>query len=65
MFMNIDMEEVIKFFMQGRGSQNYRPEIGSPFNFNQAIMLPIAKMWMQFLGTRIAPALNVSNVNTF
>ncbi|MBA0553862.1 hypothetical protein Golob_013005, partial [Gossypium lobatum] len=34
-------------------------------NFNQVIMFPVAKIWMQFIGTRIAPALNVSNINVF
>lgn len=64
MFRNIDMEEVIKFLTQGRGSWNYRPDTRSSSNFNQAVMFPVAKIWMQFLGTRIVLTLNVSNVNT-
>ncbi|MBA0755585.1 hypothetical protein Gogos_005513 [Gossypium gossypioides] len=59
------MEDVVKYLTQGRGSWNYRPETKLPMSFNQAIMFPVAKMWMQFIGTRIAPALNVSNVNVF
>lgn len=28
-------------------------------------MFPIAKMWMEFLCTQIAPTLDVPNINTF
>ncbi|MBA0759780.1 hypothetical protein Gotri_022614 [Gossypium trilobum] len=62
-FQNIDMEDVIKYLTYGRGSWNYRSNTKLPTNFNQAIMFPVAKMWMQFIGIRIVPALNVSNVN--
>ncbi|MBA0803466.1 hypothetical protein Gohar_013675 [Gossypium harknessii] len=51
--------------VKGKGSWNYRPDTELPTNFNQAIMFPIAKMWMQFIGTRIAHALDVSNVKVF
>ncbi|MBA0791008.1 hypothetical protein Gohar_015616 [Gossypium harknessii] len=51
--------------VEGRGSWNYRPDTELPTNFNQAIMFLVAKMWMQLIGTRIAPALNVSNVSVF
>lgn len=44
MFRKIDIEEVIKFLTQGRGSWNNKPDIGSPSNFNQAIKFLIAKM---------------------
>ncbi|KAH1031763.1 hypothetical protein J1N35_043937 [Gossypium stocksii] len=62
---NIDMENVTKYLTQGRGSWNYRLDTGLQTNFNKAIMFPIAKMWMQFIGTKIAPILNVSNINVF
>lgn len=65
MLGNVDMEDVIKFLTQGRSTWNYRPNIGLPSKFNQAIIFPIVKIWMQFLCTRISPALNVSNVNAF
>lgn len=72
-FKNINMEDVVKFLTQGRGSWSYRPYNGLPTNFNQVIMFSIAKMWMQFIGIRIAPTLNVSiaptlnvsNINIF
>lgn len=65
LFKKVDMKEIIQFLTKGRGVWNYRPDINKPSNFNQAIMFSVAKMWMQFLSTRIAPALNVSNVNSF
>ncbi|MBA0763090.1 hypothetical protein Gotri_012606 [Gossypium trilobum] len=61
----IDMEDVMKYLTQGMGSWNYRQDTRLPTNFNQAIMFPVAKIWMQFIGTRIAPVLNVSNINVF
>ncbi|MBA0847003.1 hypothetical protein Goshw_010984 [Gossypium schwendimanii] len=59
------MEDVIKYLTRGRGSWNYRPDTELHTNFNQPTMFLVAKMWMQFIGTRLAPALNVSNVNVF
>ncbi|MBA0660608.1 hypothetical protein Goklo_012596 [Gossypium klotzschianum] len=58
------MEDVINL-TQGRSSWNYRLDTELPKNFNQAVMFLVAKMWMQFISTRIAPALNVFNVNVF
>lgn len=62
---NIDMDSVIKYLSQDRGSWNNRLDTRLPTNFNQAIVFPVAKMWLQFIGKRIAPALNVSNINVF
>ncbi|MFQ6664123.1 hypothetical protein Gotur_031335 [Gossypium turneri] len=59
------MEDAIKYLTQEREIWNYKPDIVVPTNFNQAIMFPIARIWMQFIGTRTAPVLNVSNVNAF
>ncbi|MBA0613309.1 hypothetical protein Godav_013768 [Gossypium davidsonii] len=42
--------------------RNRRPDTELPTNFNQAIMFPVAEMWMQLICTRITPALNVSNI---
>ncbi|MBA0828068.1 hypothetical protein Goarm_012792 [Gossypium armourianum] len=64
-FDDIDMDSIIKYLTENRGEWKYRSDIGLPTNFNQAIMFPIAKMWMQFICTSITPTLNVSNVNTF
>ncbi|MBA0799633.1 hypothetical protein Gohar_010137 [Gossypium harknessii] len=49
------MEDVIKYLTQGRGTQNRRLDTDLPTNFNQEITFPIAKIWVQFIGTRIAP----------
>ncbi|MBA0798047.1 hypothetical protein Gohar_008684 [Gossypium harknessii] len=64
-FDDTDMDSIIKYLTENRGEWKYRSDIGLPTNFNQAIMFPIAKMWMQFICTSITPTLNVSNVNTF
>lgn len=62
---NIDMEDVIKYLIQSRGTWTYRSDTEMPIKFNQAIMLPVAKIWVQFIGTKFTPASNVSNVNVF
>lgn len=59
------MDDVVKYLIEGRGIWNHRPNTEVLINFNQEIISPIAKIWKQFLCTRITPALNVSNVNTF
>ncbi|KAH1096940.1 hypothetical protein J1N35_013861 [Gossypium stocksii] len=59
------MEDVIKYLTQGKGNWNYRLDTRLLTNFNQAMTFPVTKMWLQFIGTRIAPTLNVSNVNVF
>ncbi|KAH1097975.1 hypothetical protein J1N35_014896 [Gossypium stocksii] len=45
-FENIDMEDVIKYLTQGRGTWNYRLDMELPTNFNQAIIFSVAKIWM-------------------
>ncbi|KAK5812686.1 hypothetical protein PVK06_028124 [Gossypium arboreum] len=47
------------------GEWKYLPSTSIPTSFNQAIMLPEVKIWIQFVCTQIVPTLNVSNVNTF
>ncbi|KAK5825338.1 hypothetical protein PVK06_020161 [Gossypium arboreum] len=64
-FQNIDMEDVTKYLTQDTSRWNYMADAELPTNFNQAIMFFVVKIWMQFISTRIALALNVSNVNVF
>ncbi|MBA0754658.1 hypothetical protein Gogos_020566 [Gossypium gossypioides] len=64
-FGDINMYNIIKFLKECRGEWKHRPNTDIHTSFNQAIMFPDPKMWMHFLCTRIASALNVSNVNTF
>ncbi|MBA0638497.1 hypothetical protein Godav_029073 [Gossypium davidsonii] len=54
-FEDIDMEDIIKYLTRRRGTWNRRPDID----------FPVAKMWILFIGTRIALVLNVSNINSF
>ncbi|KAH1047346.1 hypothetical protein J1N35_038130, partial [Gossypium stocksii] len=60
-FKDIDMENVIKYLTQDSGTWNRRPDTSLPTNFNQVIMFLVAKIWVQFIGTRIALALNFPN----
>lgn len=64
-FQNIDMNDIVKYLNDGRGTWNHQPDIELLTNFNQAIMFSVIKMWMQFFSTRITPSMNVSNMNTF
>ncbi|MBA0555903.1 hypothetical protein Golob_026052 [Gossypium lobatum] len=64
-FDDIDMDSIIKYLIENRGEWKYRSDISLSTNFSQAIMFPIAKMWIQFICISITPTLNVSNVNTF
>ncbi|MBA0552065.1 hypothetical protein Golob_022907 [Gossypium lobatum] len=60
-FEVMDMESIIKYLTENRGEWNLLQDTGLPTNFNQAIMFPIAKMWMPFICTKITPTLNVSS----
>ncbi|MBA0786484.1 hypothetical protein Gotri_025459 [Gossypium trilobum] len=62
---DIDMDNIINFVTEGRGEWKYRAGTNILVSFPQAIMFPEAKMWIQFVCTRIVPTLNVSNVNAF
>ncbi|MBA0717480.1 hypothetical protein Golax_005294 [Gossypium laxum] len=64
-FQDIDTNSIAKYLTEYLGERNLRLDTGLPTNFNKAIMFPIAKMWMQFICSRITPVLNVSNVDTF
>ncbi|KAH1046676.1 hypothetical protein J1N35_037460 [Gossypium stocksii] len=57
------MDNIIKFLIERRGEWKCRPGTDIPTSFNQGIMFPKAKMWIQFLCTHIAPTLNVSNTH--
>ncbi|KAG8489241.1 hypothetical protein CXB51_017257 [Gossypium anomalum] len=43
-FNDIDMDSIVKYLIENRSEWKYRPDTRLPTNFNQAIMLPIAKM---------------------
>ncbi|MBA0855845.1 hypothetical protein Goshw_019979, partial [Gossypium schwendimanii] len=64
-FKDINMDNIVNYLTKGRGERNHRSDTEFPSKFNQEIMFPTAKMWMQFLCTKITPAMNISNVNTF
>ncbi|MBA0679438.1 hypothetical protein Goari_011204 [Gossypium aridum] len=64
-FRDIDMDSIINFFTKGKGEWKYHAGTNITVFFHQAIMFPEAKIWIQFVYTRIMPTLNVSNINTF
>ncbi|MBA0787723.1 hypothetical protein Gotri_026238 [Gossypium trilobum] len=64
-FGDINLYNILKILKEGRGEWKHCPNTDIHTSFNQVIMFPYPKMWMNFLCTRIASALNVSNVNTF
>ncbi|KAL1078387.1 hypothetical protein V6Z11_D10G156900 [Gossypium hirsutum] len=64
-FRDIDMDNIINFLTKGRGEWKYHASTNISVSFHQAIMFPEAKMWIQFVCTRIVLTLNVSNVNVF
>ncbi|KAK5794120.1 hypothetical protein PVK06_035325 [Gossypium arboreum] len=52
------MDSTIKFLIEGRGVWKCHPGTDIPTSFNQVIMFPEEKIWIQFLYTRVAPTLN-------
>ncbi|MBA0824961.1 hypothetical protein Goarm_021592 [Gossypium armourianum] len=62
---DIDMDNIINFFTEGMGEWKYRSSTNVLVSFHQAIMFPEAKIWIQFMCTKIVPTLNFSNINTF
>ncbi|MBA0876833.1 hypothetical protein Goshw_012885, partial [Gossypium schwendimanii] len=62
LYKDINMDNIVNYLTKGRGEWKRQPSTNLPLLFNQAIMFPIAKMWMPFLCTRISLALNVSTV---
>ncbi|KAH1031833.1 hypothetical protein J1N35_044007 [Gossypium stocksii] len=59
------MDSAINILTEGRDEWKYYVGTNILEYFHQAIMFSKAKMWIQFICTRIVPALNVFNVNTF
>ncbi|MBA0611210.1 hypothetical protein Godav_011911 [Gossypium davidsonii] len=60
-FRDINMDKIINYLTEGREEWKYRLGTSISTSFNQAIMFPKAKMWIQFMCTRIVPTLIVFN----
>lgn len=43
-FLNINMEDVVKYLTQGKRTWKYRQNTKLPTNFNQTIMFLVAKL---------------------
>ncbi|MBA0730646.1 hypothetical protein Golax_026020 [Gossypium laxum] len=63
-FRDIVMDNIIIVLTEGRGEWKYCSGTNIPISFHKPFMFPEAKMWIQFVCTRIFHALNDSNVNT-
>ncbi|MBA0829556.1 hypothetical protein Goarm_014154, partial [Gossypium armourianum] len=64
-FKYIGMNWIINFLRQGHSEWTRQANNDVPLKFNHAIMYPTAKMWMQFISTRLFPTQNASNVTAF
>ncbi|MBA0879161.1 hypothetical protein Goshw_020106 [Gossypium schwendimanii] len=47
-FKNIDTEEILRFLTEGKEMWKYRTGTTIPETFNQELMTPKAKTWMNF-----------------
>ncbi|MBA0747489.1 hypothetical protein Gogos_004401, partial [Gossypium gossypioides] len=47
-FKNIDTEEILRFFMEGKEIWTYQKGTEIPETLNQALMTPKAKIWIKF-----------------
>lgn len=45
-FKDIEMDVIVKYLTQGRGIWNHKSDTKIPTNLNEAIMFPVAKIWM-------------------
>ncbi|KAK5811975.1 hypothetical protein PVK06_027368 [Gossypium arboreum] len=61
-FKNIDMEEILRFLMEGKEMWTYRIGTTIPETFNQELMTPRTKMWMRFFCSRIWPIVEMSEI---
>lgn len=51
--------------MEGRSEWTRQANSKVPLKFNTTIMFPMAKIWMQFICTCLAPTHNISNVTAY
>ncbi|MBA0557496.1 hypothetical protein Golob_014564 [Gossypium lobatum] len=59
------MEGIIDYLTKGCDKWTRHPNTKVPLKFNTDIMFLMAKMWMQFICTHIAPTHNTSDVTTY
>ncbi|TYJ21754.1 hypothetical protein E1A91_A08G083800v1 [Gossypium mustelinum] len=65
MYRGIDMDAILRYLTQGCGELTRQVGTNIHVKFTQAIMFPMAKMWMQFICTCISRTQNISHVTTF
>ncbi|MBA0608989.1 hypothetical protein Godav_021130 [Gossypium davidsonii] len=52
-FWDIEMDNIINFFTEEMGEWKYRSSTNVLVSFHQAVMFPEAKIWIQFMCTKI------------
>lgn len=57
------MEEVLRFLMEDKKVWKYQIDTTIPKTFNQALMTPRAKIWMNFVCLRIWPTTNLFDIS--
>ncbi|MFQ6667929.1 hypothetical protein Gotur_033778, partial [Gossypium turneri] len=60
---NIDTKEILRILMEGKEIWTYWKGTAVPETFNQALMMPKTKMWMEFVCSKNWPTTNVSDIN--
>ncbi|MBA0736585.1 hypothetical protein Gogos_010121, partial [Gossypium gossypioides] len=57
------MEEILRFSIEGKEILTYGIGTEIPETFNQELMTPRVKLWMEFVCQRIWPIVDLSNIN--
>ncbi|MBA0678097.1 hypothetical protein Goari_019459 [Gossypium aridum] len=63
-FRNIDMEEILRFLIEGKEMWTYQTGKEIPKTFNQELMTPKAKIWMKFVCSRIWPTIEMAKISS-
>lgn len=59
------MDGIIDYLVERRGKWTRKANTQVLLKFSTTIMFPMAKMWVQFVYTRLAPIHNASNITTY
>ncbi|TYH30787.1 hypothetical protein ES288_A01G122000v1 [Gossypium darwinii] len=64
-FLRENMGDVINILTDGKGKWKCHLGIDFPISFSHEKLTLKARMWLKFINTRICPASDMSNINTF
>ncbi|KAH1091362.1 hypothetical protein J1N35_018619, partial [Gossypium stocksii] len=60
-FTNVDIDAILNYLMEGRGEWKREASARGPLSFKQTIMFLVEKILMQFICTRLCPALDTNH----